>query len=121
MLPVKGEGSYIMADLFLERMLLMKYYVFETTMKPGAYKAEGFREALAGHMAFVKAQFAQGLILFSGTKPDNSGGVKIIKLHEGEEVRNYWAADPMAAAGLLDYRVTAFTPLDLTDAAAAWF
>lgn len=99
----------------------MKYYVFETTMTPGAYKVEGFREALAGHMAFVKAQFAEGGILFSGTKPDNSGGVRVIKINDGEDVRRYWEADPMAAAGLLDYRVTAFTPLDLMDEAAVWF
>lgn len=99
----------------------MKYYVFETTMKRGAYKDEGFREALAGHMAFVKAQFAEGMILFSGTKPDNSGGMRVIKINDGEDVRGYWEADPMAAAGLLDYRVTEFTPLDLSDGATSWF
>ena len=99
----------------------MKYYVFETTMKPGAYRAEGFREALAGHMAFVKAQFAEGMILFSGTKPDNSGGVRVIKLDDSLAVENYWMPDPMAAAGLLDYRVTAFTALDVSHGAAEWF
>lgn len=99
----------------------MKYYVFETTMKPGAYKAEGFREALAGHMAFVKAQFAEGIILFSGTKPDNSGGVRVIKISDNEMIEPYWKIDPMAAAGLLDYKVTAFTPLDLSTGTEEWF
>jgi len=99
----------------------MKYYVFETTMKPGAYKAEGFREALAGHMAFVKAQYAEGIILFSGTKPDNSGGVRVIKIDGSKAVEDFWMPDPMAAAGLLDYKVTAFTPLDVSCGAAEWF
>ena len=99
----------------------MKYFVFETTMKAGAYKAEGFREALAGHMSFVKEQFAQGMILFSGTKPDNSGGVRVIKINDNEAIETYWQPDPMAAAGLLDYKVTAFTPLDLSNGTVDWF
>ena len=99
----------------------MKYYVFETTMKPGAYKLEGFREALAGHMAFVKTQFAKGLILFSGTKPDNSGGVRVIKIEDGQSVEGFWKADPMYEAGMLEYRVTAFTPLDIAEMTKNWF
>ena len=99
----------------------MKYYVLETTMVRGAYKAEGFREALAGHMAFVKQQFAEGLILFSGTKPDNSGGVRVLKIENDADVDLYWKADPMTAAGLLEYRVTAFSPLDVIDGAGIWF
>ena len=99
----------------------MKYYVLETTMKPNAYKAEGFREALAGHMQFVKAQFAEGMILFSGTKPDHSGGVRVIKIEDVQAVEPYWQQDPMAAAGLLEYSVTSFTPLDLENGAKNWF
>ncbi|MBQ3011117.1 MAG: hypothetical protein IJD81_07980 [Oscillospiraceae bacterium] len=99
----------------------MKYFVFETTMKPGAYKKEGFREALAGHMAFVKAQFAEGIVLFSGTKPDNSGGVRVIKIPKDCSVEDFWKPDPMAAAEMLDYRVTAFTPLDVSVGASEWF
>ena len=99
----------------------MKYYVFETTMVRGAYKKEGFQAALAGHMAFVKQQFADGIILFSGTKPDNSGGVRVIKIRDDAEVADYWEADPMTAAGLLEYRVTAFTPLDIDDNTQKWF
>ena len=102
-------------------MTALKYYVMETTMKPGAYRAEGFREALAGHMAFVKAQFAEGIILFSGTKPDNSGGVRILKIDDSKSVEEYWMPDPMAAAGLLDYKVTAFAPLDVSEGAKNWF
>lgn len=99
----------------------MKYYVLETTMKPGAYKAEGFREALNGHMEFVKAQFSEGIILFSGTKPDNSGGVRILKSDDLKPIEEYWMPDPMAAVGLLDYKVTAFTPLDVSDETRKWF
>jgi len=99
----------------------MKYYVFETTMKRDAYKAAGFREALAGHMEFVKAQFAEGIILFSGTKPDNSGGVRVIKIDDARNVEDFWQADPMAAVGLLDYRVTPFSPLDTFDETKQWF
>ena len=99
----------------------MKYYVLETTMVQGAYKNAGFKEALAGHMAFVKAQFTQGIILFSGTKLDNSGGVRVLKITDDEAVEPYWQADPMTQAGMLDYRVTAFSPLDLTDGLATWF
>ena len=99
----------------------MKYYVLETTMTRGAYKAENFREALAGHMAFVKQQFAEGIILFSGTKPDNSGGVRVLKIADDADVASYWQLDPMAAAGLLEYRVTAFTPLDVDASAKSWF
>lgn len=99
----------------------MKYFVFETTMGPGAYKKEGFREALAGHMAFVKQQFADGIILFSGTKPDNSGGVRVIKIPKEASVESFWQPDPMTAAGMLEYRVTAFAPLDITAAASEWF
>lgn len=99
----------------------MKFYVLETTMVRGAYKAEGFREALNGHMAFVKQQFADGLILFSGTKPDNSGGVRIIKIADDADVSAFWQADPMTVKGLLDYRVTAFTPLDVIIGTDEWF
>lgn len=99
----------------------MKFYVLETTMVRGAYKAEGFREALAGHMAFVKQQFADGIILFSGTKPDNSGGVRVLKIADDADAADYWMADPMAAAGLLEYRVTAFSPLDVTEQGRPWF
>ena len=99
----------------------MKYYVFETTMIKGAYKAPNFREALAGHMQFVKSQFNDGRILFSGTKPDNSGGVRVIKLGDSELVDDFWKKDPMAAAELLEYRVTEFTKLDVTDGAVKWF
>ena len=99
----------------------MKYYVFETTMVPQAYKLPGFREALAGHMSFVKQQYADGLILFSGTKPDNSGGVRVIRLEDDADVMQYWQPDPMAAAEMLTYRVTAFTPLDVKDTVKEWF
>ena len=99
----------------------MKYYVFETTMVRGAYKAEGFREALAGHMAFVKKQFADGMILLSGSKPDNSGGVRVIKIPDDADASLYCENDPMAAAGLLEYRVTAFSPLDVVEQGRAWF
>lgn len=99
----------------------MKYYVLETTMACGAYKAEGFREALAGHMAFVKQQFADGIVLFSGTKPDNSGGIRVLKIADDADVLGYWQPDPMAAAGLLEYRVTAFAPLDIREGTKDWF
>ena len=99
----------------------MKYYVLETTMVQGAYKNAGFKEALAGHMAFVKGQFAEGIILFSGTKLDNSGGVRVLKIADDASVEPYWQADPMTVAGLLDYRVTAFNPLELTDGLDGWF
>ena len=99
----------------------MKFYVLETTMIRGAYKAEGFKEALAGHMAFVKQQFAEGIILFSGTKPDNSGGVRVLKISDDADVTDYWKRDPMTAAGLLEYRVTAFAPLDVSGNANEWF
>lgn len=99
----------------------MKYFVLETTMAPKAYKAAGFQTALAGHMAFVKQQFADGKILFSGTKPDNSGGVRILKIEDGEAVERYWKEDPMCAAGLLEYRVTEFAPLDIYDSLQDWF
>jgi len=99
----------------------MKYYVLETTMKPDAYKAQGFREALAGHMDFVKQQFEAGRILFSGTKPRNSGGVRVLRISDESSVEDFWQPDPMAVAGLLDYRVTAFTPLDVSESAKAWF
>ena len=90
-------------------------------MVGGAYKAEGFREALAGHMAFVKQQFSEGIILFSGTKPDNSGGVRVLKIADDADVAAYWSPDPMAAAGLLEYRVTAFSPLDISVGITEWF
>ena len=99
----------------------MQYFVLETTMGKGAYKAPNFREALAGHMEFVKEQFRSGSILFSGTKPDNSGGVRVLKISDSESVDDYWKKDPMAAAGLLAYRVTSFVPLDLSGEAAKWF
>lgn len=99
----------------------MKFYLLETTMVPGAYKVAGFREALAGHMAFVKQQYADGIILFSGTKPDNSGGVRVLKIPDEADVTDFWKLDPMTAAGLLDYRVTAFSPLDMDASAKEWF
>lgn len=99
----------------------MKFYVLETTMVRGAYKLEGFSEALEGHMAFVKRQFTDGIILFSGTKPDNSGGVRILKIAEDADVTEYWKHDPMASAGFLDYRVTAFAPLDIDSCLEKWF
>ena len=99
----------------------MKYFVLETTMKPDAYKNAGFREALGGHMQFVKAQFAAGQILFSGTKPNNSGGVRVLKIEDTDNVDEFWQKDPMYAAGLMDYRVIPFTALDVSDGAKAWF
>jgi len=99
----------------------MKYYVLETTMVRDAYKNPKFREALGGHMRFVKEQFLCGQILFSGTKPDNSGGVRVLKIKDSESVDDFWKNDPMAAEGFLEYRVTMFAPLDFNDGAALWF
>lgn len=99
----------------------MKYYVLETTMRPNAYRQAGFREALAGHMDFVKQQFADGIILFSGTKPDQSGGIRVLKISDDSDVAAFWQQDPMTVAGMLDYRVTAFEPLDVTEEAKRWF
>lgn len=99
----------------------MKYFVLETTMVRGAYKNAGFQEALAGHMAFVKEQFSQGIILFSGTKPDNSGGIRVLKIGDDENVETFWKLDPMTQAGMLEYKVTAFTPLDCFDGTESWF
>ena len=99
----------------------MKYFVFETTMVPGAYKEPGFKEALAGHMAFVKQQFADGMILFSGTKLDNSGGVRVIQIADDANVEEFWKADPMTMVGMLNYRVTAFNPLDISSCVSGWF
>ena len=99
----------------------MKFFVLETTMVRGAYRLDGFQEALAGHMAFVRQQFADGIILFSGTKPDNSGGIRVLKINDNADVADYWKADPMTVAGMLDYRVTPFKPLDVTECSSDWF
>lgn len=99
----------------------MKYYILETSMKPGAYKAPNFKQALAGHMEFVKSQFMAGIVLFSGTKPNNSGGVRVIKTADTDDVDSFWQLDPMAAAGLLEYRVQPFSALDVSDSAKIWF
>lgn len=99
----------------------MKYFVLETTMHADAYKQAGFREALGGHMQFVKAQFTAGQILFSGTKPNNSGGVRVLKIADDANVDEFWKQDPMYAAGLMDYRVTPFTSLDVSEGAQGWF
>lgn len=99
----------------------MKYYILETTMLKDAWKDPNFQTALAGHMQFVKTQFTEGIVLFSGTKPRNSGGVRVIKCADSANIEDFWQPDPMSAAGLLEYRVTPFTALDVSEQTKQWF
>ena len=90
-------------------------------MVKNAWEKPQFRTNLAAHMEFVKAQYAEGIVLFSGTKPHNSGGVRVIKCADDADVETFWKPDPMAAAGMLEYRVTPFEALDVSEQAKPWF
>ncbi|MGD9692026.1 MAG: SRPBCC domain-containing protein [Phycisphaerales bacterium] len=69
-------------------------------MKTGGTAEE--REALAGHVRYVNALHAQGMVLFAGRPMDaaNSPGVVVFLAQDAEEAKRVMEEDPAVAAGV---------------------
>ena len=63
--------------------------------------------AMADHVAWLEAGYAQGLFLASGRKVPRTGGVILIR-GEAAEVAALVASDPFVARGLATPTITAF-------------
>jgi uncharacterized protein YciI len=75
---------------------------------------------LAGHRAFLSAQYARGVFLMSGRKEPRDGGVIIAHAASRAEVDALLREDPFHQAGLARYDITEFVPTMTADALAAY-
>lgn len=53
------------------------------------------------HLAHINEEVAKGTILLTGVLPEKNGAMMIFYCDDAQFVRNFAAADPYAAAGLI--------------------
>lgn len=97
----------------------MKYFIIEGIMKNASPIDENI---LKEHIAYSSQNaVSAGLILVSGVKADNSGGISIMKAESLEKVEAYLSADPLKTSGIQDYRVTEFLTHYFHPTSGEWF
>ncbi|MFC9247879.1 YciI family protein [Streptomyces sp. NPDC057136] len=60
------------------------------------------------HITWLDAQYAAGVFLASGRKNPRDGGVILAVGDDRAQIEKIAAADPFAAEGVCDYRITEF-------------
>ncbi|KOU60922.1 hypothetical protein ADK57_28850 [Streptomyces sp. MMG1533] len=64
---------------------------------------------LRAHVAWLDAQYAQGVFLASGPKSPRDGGVILAVAGDRARIEEITAGDPFVTAGVCEYRITEFT------------
>ena len=96
----------------------MKYFVIEGTINKSVPIDENIMNE---HIAYSTTAVDAGLILVSGLKSDESGGLSIMKAESLEKVEAYLSADPLKISGIQEYRVMELTPHYVQPIANEWF
>ncbi|MGG7179292.1 YciI family protein [Clostridium paraputrificum] len=96
----------------------MKFFIIEGTINKSAPIDENIMNE---HIAYSTTAANAGLILVSGLKSDESGGLSIMKAESLEKVEAYLSADPLKVSGIQDYRVMELTPHFVQPIANEWF
>jgi len=97
----------------------MKYFIVEGILKNSDSINENI---LKEHIEYSSQNAVDvGLILVSGIKGDESGGISIMKFESFEKVEEYLSKDPLKLAGIQEYRVIELTPHYIQSSASEWF
>jgi uncharacterized protein YciI len=65
-------------------------------------------EALAGHVAFLKENYAKGVFVVSGRKVPRTGGIILARNVSRTELDAILEKDPFKQRGIASYKVTEF-------------
>lgn len=97
----------------------MKYFIVEGMLK----KDVPFDEKILNeHIAYSNKNAVEpGLMLVSGLKSDNSGGIFIMKAESLEKVEAYLSGDPLKVSGSQEYRITEFDAHYFYPTSSEWF
>lgn len=96
----------------------MKNYIVEGTLINADLINDGIMKE---HMAYTQKAMDEGLILMSGLKADNSGGIFIIKAESLEKLEEYLNNEPFKVNGIQGYRVIEFSPHYFNKTHNQWF
>lgn len=97
----------------------MRYFLIEGILKKSGSIDENI---LKDHVSYsTKNAVDAGLILVSGIKSDDSGGISIMKAESLEKVEDYLANDPLNLKGIQEYQVKEITPHYINQSAIDWF
>lgn len=96
----------------------MKNYIVEGTLINADLINDGIMKE---HMAYTQKAMDEGLILMSGLKADNSGGIFIIKAESLENLEEYLNNEPFKVNGIQGYRVIEFSPHYFNKTHNQWF
>ena len=96
----------------------MKYFVIEGTLKNTNLIND---DIMKEHMAYTQKVMSEGLILMSGLKSNNSGGLFIMKEESLEKVEEYLANEPLKVNGIQEYKVIEFSPHYFNESPSEWF
>ena len=96
----------------------MKYYVLEGTFAKDLPEKNAMQKAIDAHLAYLKNGFKDGSILMSGPKAETGGGIIVVK---SEDIEKFCNDDPLAKAGIQEYRITEFKLHNCQEYLKTWF
>lgn len=99
----------------------MKFYAVQSTFIKEMENGPELQQAVKAHQQYLQAGFASGMLLFSGPKVGQRGGVIVMKAESLEEVEAFFAKDPMQVAGIQSYQIVEFALFNCQDAVRPWF
>jgi len=62
------------------------------------------------HVVFLKAKYAEGILIASGRKIPRTGGVLLARACDQKTLEKHLAEDPFHREGVATYDITEFTP-----------
>lgn len=96
----------------------MKFYMIEGIIKKAERMSD---EILKEHIEYTNKAMEKGLILTSGLKSDESGGVFLMKVDSYKELEEYLEKEPLNVYGIQEYNIIEFSPHYVNPAAKEWF
>lgn len=96
----------------------MRYFIIEGTIKNEHLIND---DIMKEHIAYTQKAMDKGLILMSGLKSNNSGGLSIMKSESTENLEEYLSNEPLKVHGIQDYNVIEFTPHNFNKSPNEWF
>ena len=96
----------------------MKYFIVEGILKSIDKMNDNIMKE---HMAYTQKAMDSGLILMSGLKSNNSGGIFIIKSQSIEELNEYLNNEPFKLNGIQDYTIKEFDAHYFNGSPTEWF
>lgn len=95
----------------------MKYFIIEGMLNDAKLMDQA---KLNEHIQYTQRAMDKGLILLSGLKEDESGGIFVMKANSRDEIDEYLSDEPFQRCGIQNYNVIEFTPHYFNESPNQW-